>query len=125
VQSANPNYTRLGFRRTGTNMKWMSRIAIAVIVMTGRVTMLGISWWAGKGGSYRTTQRFFNAVISGRWSSSHSLMRIWTVLVGIAAWRLMRGTRRHTYFFVWAVAYKKSDWFPHRSPGWTLTDHPA
>ena len=27
--------------------------------MSGRVTMLGISRWAGKGGSYRTIQRFF------------------------------------------------------------------
>jgi hypothetical protein len=31
--------------------------------MTGRVTMLGISRWTGKGGSYRTVQRFFNAAI--------------------------------------------------------------
>jgi hypothetical protein len=30
-----------------------------MLVMTGRVTMLGISRWAGKGGSYRTVQRFF------------------------------------------------------------------
>ncbi len=29
--------------------------------MTGRVTMLGISRWAGKGGSYRTIQRFFSS----------------------------------------------------------------
>jgi len=26
--------------------------------------MLGLSRWAGKGGSYRTVQRFFNAVIT-------------------------------------------------------------
>jgi hypothetical protein len=30
-----------------------------MLVMTGRVTMLGISRWAGTGGSYRTVQRFF------------------------------------------------------------------
>jgi hypothetical protein len=30
-----------------------------MLMMTGRVTMLGISRWAGKGGSYRTVQRFF------------------------------------------------------------------
>jgi hypothetical protein len=30
-----------------------------MLVMTGRVTMLGISRWAGQGGSYRTVQRFF------------------------------------------------------------------
>jgi putative transposase len=31
--------------------------------MTGRVTMLGISRWTNKGGSYRTLQRFFAATI--------------------------------------------------------------
>ncbi len=34
-----------------------------MLSMTGRVTMLGLSRWAGKGGSYRTVQRFFNAAI--------------------------------------------------------------
>lgn len=42
----------------------MSRITQAMLSMTGRVTMLGLSRWVGKGGSYRTVQRFFNAVIS-------------------------------------------------------------
>ena len=42
----------------------MSRITQAMLSMTGRVTMLGISRWAGKGGSYRTVQRFFNTLIS-------------------------------------------------------------
>jgi len=37
----------------------LSRIVAALLVMTGRVTMLGISRWAGSGGSYRTVQRFF------------------------------------------------------------------
>jgi hypothetical protein len=30
-----------------------------MMVLTGRVTMLGLSRWAGTGGSYRTVQRFF------------------------------------------------------------------
>jgi putative transposase len=34
-------------------------VTFAMLVMTGRVTMLGMSRWAGKGGSYRTVQRFF------------------------------------------------------------------
>jgi hypothetical protein len=42
----------------------MSRIVEAMLSMSGRVTMLGLSRWAGKGGSYRTIQRFFNAIIS-------------------------------------------------------------
>ena len=46
-----------------TNVRRMSRIVQAMLSMTGRMTMLGISRWAGKGGSYRTVQRFFNAVI--------------------------------------------------------------
>jgi len=41
----------------------MSRIVQAMLSMTGRVTMLGISRWAGKGGSYRTVQRFFSEAI--------------------------------------------------------------
>src|SRR5438067_3831460 len=46
-----------------TPLRQLSRIALALLVMTGRVTMLGISRWAGKGGSYRTVQRFFATVI--------------------------------------------------------------
>jgi putative transposase len=44
----------------------MSRIIQAMLSMTGRVTMVGISRWAGKGSSYRTVQRFFNAVLPWR-----------------------------------------------------------
>ena len=46
-----------------TDLRRMSRIAQAMLSMSGRVTMLGLSRWAGKGGSYRTVQRFFNATI--------------------------------------------------------------
>jgi len=42
-----------------TTLKQMSRVITAMIAMTGRVTMLGISRWAGTGGSYRSVQRFF------------------------------------------------------------------
>ena len=44
---------------TATGCRRLSRIAWAMLVMTGRVTMLGIARWAGTGGSYRTVQRFF------------------------------------------------------------------
>ena len=46
-----------------TTWRQLSRIALALLVMTGRVTMLGISRWAGKGGSYRTVQHFFSTVM--------------------------------------------------------------
>jgi putative transposase len=45
---------------TATTLRQLSRIVAALLVMTGRVTMLGISRWAGPGGSYRTVQRFFS-----------------------------------------------------------------
>ena len=48
---------------TATTLRQLSRITFALLVMTGRVTMLGLSRWAGKGGSYRTVQRFFSTVI--------------------------------------------------------------
>ena len=38
-----------------------------MLCMNGRITMLGISRWTDKGGSYRTVQRFFNSVID--WKS--------------------------------------------------------
>jgi hypothetical protein len=41
----------------------MSRVIVAMIAMTGRVTMLGISRWSEKGGSYRSIQRFYTTVI--------------------------------------------------------------
>jgi len=47
-----------------TELRRLSQIAQAMLSISGRVTMLGLSRWAGKGGSYRTVQRFFNAVIS-------------------------------------------------------------
>jgi putative transposase len=46
-----------------TTIRQLSRIALAMLTMTGRVTMLGISRWAGDGGSYRTVQRFFATAI--------------------------------------------------------------
>jgi len=46
-----------------TTWRQLRQIALALLVMTGRVTMLGISRWAGKGGSYRTVQRLFSTVI--------------------------------------------------------------
>lgn len=42
----------------------LSHIILAMLAISGRVTMLGLSRWAGKGGSYRTVQRFFSTAIS-------------------------------------------------------------
>jgi putative transposase len=48
---------------TMTTLRQFHRVAVALLVMTGRVTMLGLSRWAGPGGSYRTVQRFFSTVL--------------------------------------------------------------
>jgi putative transposase len=42
-----------------TTVRQLNRIIVAMLTMTGRVTMLGISRWTEQGGSYRTVQRFF------------------------------------------------------------------
>src|SRR5499433_1960532 len=48
---------------TTTTHRRLSRITLALLVMTGRITMLGLSRWAGKGGSYRTVQRLCSTVL--------------------------------------------------------------
>jgi putative transposase len=48
---------------TATTTKQLSRIIQAMLVMSGRVTMLGIARWATTGGSYRTVQRFYATAI--------------------------------------------------------------
>ena len=49
------------FRPLVSAVTWrhFSLIMPAILTMTGRVTMLGISRWTEKGGSYRTVNRFF------------------------------------------------------------------
>ena len=46
-----------------TTLRQMNHIITAMLSMTGRITMLGLSRWAGEGGSYRTIQRFYVTVI--------------------------------------------------------------
>src|SRR6266705_2414713 len=48
---------------TTTTHRRLSRITLALLMMTGRITMLGISRWAGKGDSYRTVQRLFSTFL--------------------------------------------------------------
>ena len=53
-----------------TTLRRLVVIVSAVLAMTGRVTMLGISRWTeGKRGSYRTVQRFFTTKID--WDKVH------------------------------------------------------
>ena len=53
-----------------TPLRQLGRVIEAMLSMSGRVTMRGLSRWAGKGGSYRTIQRFFNTsseLVSTQW----------------------------------------------------------
>ena len=49
------------FDLNNTSIKQMACVIQGMLTMSGRVTMLGISRWTGKGGSYRTVQRFFHS----------------------------------------------------------------
>ncbi len=46
-----------------TTLRQLSRVILGMLMMTGRVTMLGISRWTDKGGSYRTIQRWYHTQI--------------------------------------------------------------
>lgn len=50
-----------------TTHRQLQRISQTLLTMIGRITMLGISRWSEKGGSYRTIQRFFAKKID--WSA--------------------------------------------------------
>ena len=47
-----------------TTLRQLQVIVPAILALTGRVTMLGISRWTDPGGSYRTIQRFYNSAIA-------------------------------------------------------------
>lgn len=46
-----------------TTLRQMSQVIFGMLVISGRVTMLGLSRWTEKGGSYRTVQRFYHTVL--------------------------------------------------------------
>lgn len=47
-----------------TPLRQLGRVIEAMLSLSGRVTMRGLSRWAGKGGSDRTIQRFFNTSLN-------------------------------------------------------------
>jgi putative transposase len=46
-----------------TTCRQLARIVVAMLVMPGRITQLGIARWADKGASYRSVHRFFHSDI--------------------------------------------------------------
>jgi len=55
-----------------TPWRQLGRVIEAMLSLSGRVTMRGLSRWSGKGGSYRTSQRFFHASV--HWGHLHWLL---------------------------------------------------
>jgi putative transposase len=47
-----------------TTLRQLGRVIEAMLAISGRVTMKGLSRWSGKGGSYRTIQRWFNTPLN-------------------------------------------------------------
>jgi putative transposase len=46
-----------------TIFRQLSQVIFGMLVISGRITMLGLSRWTEKGGSYRTIQRFYHRVL--------------------------------------------------------------
>ena len=47
-----------------TTFRQMSQVIFGMLVASGRISMLGLSRWTEKGGSYRTIQRLYHSVLS-------------------------------------------------------------
>ena len=57
-----------------TSVKQLGIVSEALLCLSGRVSMLGLSRWSGQGGSYRTIQRFYHSALP--WCRIHwSLVR--------------------------------------------------
>jgi hypothetical protein len=54
-----------------TTLRQMSQVIFGMLAASGRVTMLGLSRWTEKGGSYRTLQRVYHTVLA--WPALHWL----------------------------------------------------
>lgn len=56
LQSIAPQFGKTTFRQ-------FNHVVFGMLVASGRITMLGLSRWTEKGGSYRTIQRFYSSVL--------------------------------------------------------------
>jgi len=75
---------------TMTTIRQFSTIALALLAMTGRVTMLGISRWTADGGSYRTVQRFSAPSSPGPRCSGCSFAHTCSTLAMSICWPAMK-----------------------------------
>jgi len=61
-----------------TTFRQLSQVLFGMLVISGRITMLGLSRWTEQGGSYRTLQRLYHSVLP--WKAIHWLFfrkRLW------------------------------------------------
>ena len=54
-----------------TTLRQMSQVIFGMLAVSGRISMLGLSRWTEKGGSYRTIQRFYASKLP--WQAIHWL----------------------------------------------------
>ena len=54
-----------------TTLRQLSQVILGMLVTSGRITVLGLSRWTEKGGSYRTLQRLYHTVLP--WNALHWL----------------------------------------------------
>jgi len=52
-----------------TAVRQLSQVLFGMLVISGRLTMLGLSRWTAKGGSYRTIQRLYHSCLP--WKALH------------------------------------------------------
>ncbi len=52
-----------------TTLRQLSHVIFGMLVISGRLTMLGLSRWTEKGGSYRTIQRLYQRILP--WKALH------------------------------------------------------
>lgn len=71
-------------------VRQLASIAQAILTLTGRISMLGISRWAEKGGSYRTIQRFFQPCCLGTRCLPGFLKRTSSIPHTNIFWRVMK-----------------------------------
>ena len=89
-----------------TTRRQFSTIISAILAMTGRVTMLGISRWAGQGGSYLTVQRFFYTTLPWETCFGSSFATICIGQTTFACWPVIkwRLAKRATRPMAWIAS---------------------
>ena len=86
---------------TATELRQLLVIVPAVLAMTGQVTMLNTARWTGKGGSYPTIRRFYNAQLMWlriNWAlSCHQLKKVGGIFLLVGDETVVTKSGKQTY----------------------------